>query len=55
MTESAPSEHGLIVHHAVVHHGKTVLADVDDVRIEPDGPSPSWARAARASPCSPTH
>ncbi len=38
MTESTPSEHGLVVHHAVVHHGKTVLADVDDIRIEPERP-----------------
>ena len=38
MTVRTPSEHGLIVHNAVIRHGKTVLADVNDIRIEPERP-----------------
>ena len=34
MTDRTPSEHSLIVHHAVIRHGKTVLADVSDLRVE---------------------
>lgn len=38
MTERTPSDHSLVMHHAVVRHGKTVLADVGDIRVEPGRP-----------------